>query len=65
MPLDEHRHARHVELQPVPLGCRDEPLERGRTLDEFLEQFPTVSCEQAVAILGAAKVGMLTLAAGM
>jgi uncharacterized protein (DUF433 family) len=49
----------------VPVDTLFEYLERGRTLDEFLEQFPTVSRERAVAILEAAKEGMLTQAAGM
>lgn len=34
-----------------------EYLERGKTLDEFLEQFPTGSGETAVAILETAKRG--------
>lgn len=49
----------------VPADTLFEYLERGKTLDDFLEQFPTVSREQAVAILEEAKRGMLTQAAGM
>lgn len=39
----------------VPLDTLFEYLERGKTLDDFLEQFPSVSRETAVAILEAAK----------
>jgi uncharacterized protein (DUF433 family) len=49
----------------VPVDTLFEYLERGKTLDEFLAQFPTVSRETAVAILESAKEGMLTRAAGM
>ena len=49
----------------VPVDTLFDYLERGKTLDEFLEQFPTVRREQAVAILESAKQGMLTQAAGM
>jgi len=49
----------------VPVDTLFDYLERGKTLDEFLHQFPTVSRETAVAILETAKEGMLTQAAGM
>ena len=49
----------------VPVDTLFEYLERGKTLGEFLEQFPTVSRETAVAILETAKEGMLIQAAGM
>lgn len=49
----------------IPVDTLFDYLERGRTLDEFLEQFPTVSREKAVAILEEAKQGMVTQAAGM
>jgi uncharacterized protein (DUF433 family) len=49
----------------VPVETLFEYLERGKTLDEFLAQFPTVSRETAVAILESAKEEMLTRAAGM
>lgn len=49
----------------VPVDTLFDYLERGRTLDEFLAQFPTVKRQQAVAILESAKEGMLTQAAGM
>ncbi len=39
----------------VPVDTLFEYLERGKTLDEFLEQFPTVDRETAVAILEVAK----------
>ena len=35
----------------VPVDTLFEYLETGETLDEFLRQFPTVSREQAVAVL--------------
>jgi uncharacterized protein (DUF433 family) len=41
----------------VPVDTLFEYLERGKTLDEFLQQFPTVSRETAVAILETAKRG--------
>lgn len=47
----------------VPVDTLFEYLERGKTLDEFLEQFPTVSRENAVAILEAAKEGVAGQAA--
>ena len=49
----------------VPVDTLFEYLERGKTVDEFLEQFPTVSRETAVAILETAKEGMRTQAADM
>ncbi len=49
----------------VPVDTLFEYLERGKTLDEFLQQFPTVSLETAVAILETAKDGMLARASGM
>jgi len=39
----------------VPVETLFEYLEAGETLDEFLRQFPTVSREQAIAVLEAAK----------
>ncbi len=48
----------------VPIDTLFEYLERGKTLDEFLAQFPTVSPKAAVAILESAKKGLLTRAAG-
>jgi uncharacterized protein (DUF433 family) len=39
----------------VPVAALFEYLERGKSLDEFLDQFPTVSRDKAVAILEAAK----------
>jgi len=39
----------------VPVETLFDYLERGKTLDEFLKQFPTVKRVQAVAILEAAK----------
>ena len=49
----------------VPVDTLFDYLERGRSIDEFLEQFPTVRREHAVAILELAKEGMLTQASGM
>ena len=39
----------------VPVDTLFEYLEAGDTLDEFLQQFPTVTREQAVAVLEAAR----------
>lgn len=39
----------------VPVDTMFEYLEAGDTLDEFLRQFPTVTREQAVSVLEAAK----------
>ncbi|MEX2548546.1 MAG: DUF433 domain-containing protein [Chloroflexota bacterium] len=39
----------------VPVDTLFDYLERGKTLDEFLEQFPTVDRAKAVAILELAK----------
>jgi len=47
----------------VPVDSLFEYLERGKTLDEFLEQFPTVSREKALAILEVAREGVAAQAA--
>lgn len=39
----------------VPVEILFEYLESGDTLDDFLEQYPTVSRQQAVAVLDQAK----------
>ena len=39
----------------VPVDTLFDYLEAGETLDEFLAQFPTVTREQSVAVLEAAK----------
>jgi len=39
----------------VPIESLFLHLEKGVTLDEFLEDFPTVSKEQAVSVLGIAE----------
>ena len=39
----------------VPIQNLFDVLERGRTLDYFLEQFPTVAREQALAVLRLAR----------
>jgi uncharacterized protein (DUF433 family) len=41
----------------VPVDTLFEYLEGGETLDEFLRQFPTVTREQAVAVLERARTG--------
>jgi uncharacterized protein (DUF433 family) len=41
----------------VPVDTMYEYLEAGDTLDEFLRQFPTVTREQAVAVLESARRG--------
>jgi len=43
----------------VPIAHLFECLEDGETVDEFLEQFPTVSREQALAALELSKVSLL------
>lgn len=43
----------------VPFGTLFDYLEGGETLDEFLEQYPGVSREQAVAALEEAKALIL------
>ena len=44
----------------VPVDTLFEYVERGKTLDDFLEQFPTVSRERAVAILESARQEITT-----
>ena len=41
----------------VPVDTMNEYLEAGDTLDDFLRQFPTVTREQAVAVLESARRG--------
>ena len=40
----------------VPVDTLFDYLEAGETLDEFLQQFPTVSPEHAIAVLESARV---------
>lgn len=47
----------------VPVDTLFDYLERGKTLDAFLEQFPTVDRQKAVAILELAKNRVITPAA--
>ncbi|HEX3145349.1 MAG TPA: DUF433 domain-containing protein [Pyrinomonadaceae bacterium] len=44
----------------VPINHLFEHLENGETIDEFLDQFPTVSREQALAALELSKDSLLT-----
>jgi uncharacterized protein (DUF433 family) len=44
----------------VPIQNLFDCLETGESLNEFLEQFPTVTREQALAVLGESKKGLLT-----
>jgi uncharacterized protein (DUF433 family) len=46
----------------VPVQSLFDYLEGGETLDEFLDQFPTVRREQAVAALEVARVTLLASA---
>lgn len=46
----------------VPVRTLFEYLEDGETLDEFLEQFPSVSRQQAVAVLDLARDEVLARA---
>ena len=39
----------------VPVRNLFDCLEDGESLDEFLEQFPTVTCEQALGVLEESK----------
>jgi hypothetical protein len=43
----------------VPVKQPFDYLEGGESLEEFLDQFPTVSREQAVAVLSASKESLL------
>jgi uncharacterized protein (DUF433 family) len=43
----------------VPLRNLIDYLERGHSLDEFLDAFPSVSREQAIAALGVRRLGTL------
>jgi len=47
----------------VPVDTLFDYIERGKTLDDFLAQFPSVSRDKALAILEAAKNGVTALAA--
>jgi uncharacterized protein (DUF433 family) len=47
----------------VPVRTLFDMLERGHTLDDFLTGFPSVTREQAVAVLTLAKDKVLTTAA--
>lgn len=47
----------------VPLQTLMDYLEEGSSLDEFLEDFPTVSREHAVAVLELAKETLIASAA--
>jgi len=55
-----HRHPDILSGTPVFMGTRVpvrslfDYLEGGDTLEEFLHQFPSVTCEQAIAVLDAA-----------
>lgn len=44
----------------VPIQNLFDCIEGGETLDQFLDQFPTVTREQAVAVLEASKERLLT-----
>jgi uncharacterized protein (DUF433 family) len=46
----------------VPIQTFIEYLEEGRTIDDFLEGFPTVSREQVIAVLEEAKTRILASA---
>jgi uncharacterized protein (DUF433 family) len=43
----------------VPIGHLFEFLESGETLDEFLDQFPSVTREQALAVLELSRESLL------
>jgi len=44
----------------VPINHLFEYLERGETLDEFLNQFPSVTREQALGVLELSKESLLS-----
>jgi uncharacterized protein (DUF433 family) len=44
----------------VPIGHLFEFLESGETLDEFLDQFPSVTRDQALAVLQLSKESLLS-----
>jgi uncharacterized protein (DUF433 family) len=44
----------------VPIQNLFDCLEAGESLDEFLDQFPTVNREQALGVLEASKESLLT-----
>lgn len=44
----------------VPIQNLFDCLETGESLDEFLDQFPTVTREQALGVLEASKESLLT-----
>ena len=44
----------------VPIAHLFEHLESGETIDEFLDQFPTVDREQALAALELSQASLLT-----
>ncbi len=44
----------------VPVQSLIDYLKRGRSLDEFLDDFPTVSKEKAVAALEIAKAALMS-----
>jgi uncharacterized protein (DUF433 family) len=44
----------------VPINHLFEYLERGETLDEFLDQFPSVTREQALGVLELSKESLLS-----
>ncbi|HKP12116.1 MAG TPA: DUF433 domain-containing protein [Blastocatellia bacterium] len=44
----------------VPIQNLFDSLESGESLDEFLDQFPTVTREQALGVLEASKESLLT-----
>jgi uncharacterized protein (DUF433 family) len=48
----------------VPIDALINNLEDGLTLDEFLENFPTVTREQALQVLEFSKNTLMRLAAG-
>ena len=48
----------------VPIELLFEFLEDDQTMDTFLDQFPMVSRDQALAVLGASRDMLLSVAAG-
>ena len=48
----------------VPFQTLIDYIEAGHPLADFLDDFPTVSCEQAIAALGQAKEAVLVSASG-
>ena len=70
--MEKHRHSELIESDPeklsgapvfrgtrVPVKNLFDYLEAGDSLDKFLDEFPSVSREQAIAVLELAREGVV------